>query len=339
LLFRLYRILPYNKNALDLIEFANGPATSTWGGKRAAMGHPAPFNLTMIGIGNEQWGPQYIARYERFAKALKAKHPEILLIAGAGPGPADGPGDRRFSDGWDAFRRLGADLIDEHFYRSPEWFYTQAHRYDNYDRKGPKVFAGEFAAHIGNRRPGVGSNTWEAALAEAALMTGIERNGDVVRLASYAPLLAHVEAWQWYPNLIWFDNLRSMGTPSYYVQKLFSTNRGATILPIRIEGQDEKLFASASGDPAAGQVILKVVNARPTAQDLRVALAGVASVHPPAQLQVLSASDLSALNTLDDPRRVYPVSGKVHGLAPEFGLQVPAYSLTVLRVGATAGGK
>ena len=227
---------PYIQDALDLIEFANGPVASAWGGKRAAMGHPRPFNLTMLGIGNEQWGPQYIERYRQFAKAIKAKYPQMLLVSGAGPEPADGGDDHRFSFAWTELRKANADLVDEHFYQSPDWFYSQVHRYDNYDRRGPKVFAGEFAAHIRDKRPGWESNTWEAALAEAALMTGLERNGDVVQLASYAPLFAHVDAWQWNPNLIWFDNLRSMGTPSYYVQKLFSANRGTTILPVTLAG-------------------------------------------------------------------------------------------------------
>jgi alpha-N-arabinofuranosidase len=335
----LDRLDPYIQDALDLIEFANGPAGAPWGAKRAAMGHPAPFGLTMIGVGNEQWGPQYIDRYERFAKAIKARHPEILLVAGAGPGPSDGPGDRHFSFAWSELKRLGADLIDEHFYRPPDWFYSQLHRYDGYDRKGPKVFAGEFAAHVPGRRPGPASNTWEAALAEAAIMTGIERNGDVVQLASYAPLLGHVQAWQWSPNLIWFDNLRSVGTPSYYVQKLFSTNRGAAILPVRLDGEAvaDKLFACASTDPASSQVILKIVNAQPTSQDLKIALAGAAAVQPSGEMQVLSTLDLNALNTLDDPKRVSPVASSIQGLGPEFPLQVPAYSLTVLRIGVRGG--
>ena len=228
---------PYVQDALDLIEFANGPATSTWGAKRAAMGHPEPFGLTMMGIGNEQWGPQYIERYERFSKAIKAKYPQIKLVSGAGPEPADGRGDTRFSDAWTALRKLNADLIDEHFYKSPDWFYSMVHRYDNYDRSGPKVFAGEFAAHIPVKKDGPQSNTWEAALAEAALMTGLEHNGDVVQLASYAPLFAHVDAWQWNPNLIWFDNLRSFGTVNYYVQQAFSTES---------RSQDSSLFNGRS---------------------------------------------------------------------------------------------
>ncbi|MGO9109176.1 MAG: alpha-L-arabinofuranosidase C-terminal domain-containing protein, partial [Thermoguttaceae bacterium] len=325
---------PYIQDALDLIEFANGPVASIWGAKRAAMGHPQPFNMTMIGIGNEQWGPQYIERYRRFAQAIKAKYAQMILVSGAGPEPADGRDDHRFSFAWSELRKAKADLIDEHFYQSPEWFYSQAGRYDRYDRNGPKVFAGEFAAHIRNKRPGAESNTWEAALAEAALMTGLERNGDVVQLASYAPLFAHVDAWQWNPNLIWFDNLRSMGTPSYYVQKLFSTNRGTTVLPIKLAGAAEKVFASASHDQQSGQIILKVVNAQPTAQEMRIGLAGALGVQPTGELQVLTASSLTAMNTLDVPTRVSPIAGSIRGLGPEFQHQFPAFSLTVIRISA-----
>jgi alpha-L-arabinofuranosidase len=323
---------PYVQDVLDLIEFANGPATSTWGGKRAAMGHPRPFDMTMIGIGNEQWGPQYMERYLRFAKAIKAKYPRIVLVSGAGPEPADGSDDHRFSFAWSELRKAHADLIDEHFYQSPQWFYSQVGRYDKYDRNGPKVFAGEFAAHIRNKRPGWESNTWEAALAEAAIMTGFERNGDVVQLASYAPLLAHVDAWQWNPNLIWFDNLRSMGTPSYYVQKLFSTNRGTTILPIKLAGGADKLFASASHDRTSGQVIVKVVNADATGREVGIRLVGAHGVKPTGEVQVLTASDLGAVNSLDLPTAVSPAAGSAENLGPVFQHRFPAYSLTVIRV-------
>ncbi len=332
----LDQLEPYIQDALDLVEFANGPATSPWGGKRAAMGHPAPFNLTMMGVGNEQWGPQYFERYQRFAQAIKARYPQIRLVSGAGPDPSDSGSDHRFSYAWNELRRLNADIVDEHFYRSPEWFYSQVHRYDYYDRSGPKVFAGEYAAHIANKQPGWESNTWEAALAEAALMTGLERNADVVQLASYAPLFAHVEAWQWNPNLIWFDNLRSMGTPSYYVQKLFSTNRGTTILPIRLAEGAGKFFASASRDARSGQIILKVVNAEASARDAGISLAGARGVQPTAQIQLLTASDLNAMNTLDIPTKVSPATSFARDVGAAFRHQFPAYSLTVMRITAAA---
>jgi alpha-L-arabinofuranosidase len=242
----LDRLDEYIQDALDLVEFANGAPTTTWGQRRVALGHPAPFNLTFVGIGNEQWGPDYIARYERFASVLKAKHPAVRLVSSAGPAPSG----ERFDYLWARLRELGADLVDEHYYQPPQWFLQNAGRYDAYPRTGPKVFAGEFAAHA--RGAGPERSTWEAALAETAFMTGLERNADIVEMASYAPLLAHVDAWQWAPNLIWFDNLRSYGTPSYAVQKLFGANRGSRVLPVSVEGaaahSEAGLYASASLD-------------------------------------------------------------------------------------------
>ena len=163
---------PYIQDALDLIEFANGPATSTWGAKRAAMGHPAPFNLKMLGVGNEQWGQQYIDRYTLFAKALKAKYPEIQLVSAAGPSPDDS----RFKFAWPKLRELHADIVDEHCYDKPDWFFNNTHRYDNYDRNGPKVFMGEYAAQSDAVVSVKNRNNLECALAEAAYMTGLERN-------------------------------------------------------------------------------------------------------------------------------------------------------------------
>jgi alpha-L-arabinofuranosidase len=228
----LDRLGPFIQDALDLIEFANGPAATPWGAKRAAMGHPGPFGMKMLGIGNEQWGPQYIERLAAFTRVLDAKHPEIALVSAAGPAPQD----ERFRFLWPKLRELQADIVDEHCYANPIWFLDAARRYDGYDRSGPKVFMGEYAAQsVAVARP-ENRNTLECALAEAAFMTGMERNADVVRMAAYAPLLAHVDAWQWTPNLIWADNLRVFGTPSYYVQQLFSRNRGDVVLPVSIEG-------------------------------------------------------------------------------------------------------
>jgi alpha-L-arabinofuranosidase len=219
---------PYIQDALDLIEFANGPATSTWGAKRAAMGHTAPFHMKMMGIGNEQWGPQYLERLALFTKAIKAKHPEIVLVAGAGPSPED----ERYHFLWPKLREGKADIVDEHCYASPIWFLSNADRYDRFDRDGPKVFFGEYAAQSAPIGSPKNRNNLECALAEAAYMTGLERNADVVRMASYAPLFARVDAWQWKPDLIWTDNFHALATPSYYVQQLFSRNRGDVVLPV-----------------------------------------------------------------------------------------------------------
>ena len=219
---------PYIDDALDLIEFANGPISSKWGKIRNNMGHPSPFNLKFIGVGNEQWEPQYIERYKVFEKAVLSKYPSIKIVSGAGPF-AEG---EYFNYAWKELKQLKPALIDEHYYKPPNWFFSNASRYDNYERNGPKIFAGEYAAHSKENPDAEGRNNWEAALAEAAFMTGLERNADVVQMCSYAPLFAHVDAWQWRPDLIWFDNLNSMTTPSYYVQKLFSTNKGTNVIAI-----------------------------------------------------------------------------------------------------------
>src|SRR5699024_4346219 len=181
---------------------------------------------------NEQWGEQYIERYKIFEKILKEKHPEIVLTSSTGPFP-DG---ERFDYANKILRELDAELIDEHYYKPPQWFRENAERYDSYERDGTKIFVGEFAAQsVGIASPN-NKNNWECALSEAAFMTGLERNADVVVMASYAPLMAHVDGWQWTPDLIWADNLTSYGTPNYYVQKLFSTNKGTHVLPMLLNG-------------------------------------------------------------------------------------------------------
>lgn len=246
---------PYIQDALDLVEFANGPATSPWGAKRAAMGHPAPFKMKYIGVGNEQWGDAYFERYDRVAAALKARYPEIRIVSSAGP-QADGPD---FDKAWERLRSSKADLVDEHYYRQPSWFVNHANRYDQYDRTGPKVFAGEYAAHTPARR-----NNLEAALAEAAFMTGLERNSDVVEMASYAPLFARAGSVQWPVDLIWFDNAHAYGTPAYQVQKLFSLNRGDQVLAL-------ELTDANSLNGASGGISLGTYHTEAEFKDVRVA--------------------------------------------------------------------
>ncbi len=224
---------PYIQDALDLIEFANGPASSPWGAKRAAMGHPEPFNppLRMMGVGNEQWGPQYLERLAAFTKAIKEKHPEIQLVSDAGPSPADD----RFAYLWPRLQQMKAegraDIVDQHCYANPIWFLANANRFDGYDRKGPQVFFGEYAAQSDAICSTKNRNNLECALAEAAYMTGLERNAEVVRMASYAPLFANEDAWQWRPDLIWADSLHATPSVNYYVQQLFCENRGDVVLP------------------------------------------------------------------------------------------------------------
>lgn len=305
----LAELEPYVQDALDLIEFANGPVTSTWGKLRADMGHPAPFNLKMIAIGNEQWGEIYPERLEVFIKAIRAKYPKMLIVGSSGPS-ADGD---KFDYLWPEMKRLGADLVDEHYYMSPEWFFANAARYDNYDCKGPKVFAGEYASHDNSTGK---ANNFLAALSEAAFMTGLERNADVVRLATYAPLFAHVDAWQWNPDLIWFDNLRMMRTPNYYVQQMYGMNAGTDVLSLLMDGKavtgQDSLYASAVLDVSTGEIILKLVNAAPTEAPVKIRFGGLKKQRIiSGECTYLQNDNLRAVNTLDGEvivPRVRPVS-------------------------------
>jgi alpha-L-arabinofuranosidase len=326
----------YIQDALDLIEFANDATNTTWGAKRAAMGHPEPFNMKMLGVGNEQWGAQYIERYAKFAAALKAKYPEIKLISAAGPDPAD----ERFKFAWSKLRELNADIVDEHSYAKPEWFFSNTHRYDNYDRNGPKVFMGEYAAQSVAIVSTKNRNNWECALSEAAYLTGLERNADVVRMASYAPLFANTEAWQWTPNLIWCDSLHLYGTPNYYVQQLFSRNRGDVILPTQLSGiqessaQVQRLYASATRDDRAGEVIVKVVNPGNDATEAKINLAGVSQVEPEGVAIVLAGSNLKDVNSMEQPKKISPVESKFDKVASNFTYSFQPHSMTVLRIKA-----
>ncbi|MBX9395930.1 carbohydrate binding domain-containing protein [Streptomyces sp. TRM72054] len=209
------------QDTLDLIEFANGPANSKWGKVRAEMGHRKPFSLTHIGVGNEENLPnEFFARFQKFRAAIEAKYPDITVISNSGP---DDTGTT-FDTAWKLNREGNVDMVDEHYYNSPQWFLQNNDRYDSYDRSGPKVFLGEYASQ---------GNAWHNALAEAAYMTGLERNADVVKLASYAPLLANEDYVQWRPDMIWFNNHASWGSASYEVQKLFMNNVGDRVVPSR----------------------------------------------------------------------------------------------------------
>lgn len=322
---------PYIQDALDLVEFANGPADSTWGAKRAAMGHPEPFHLKMMGVGNEQWGQQYVDRYAKFAAAIKAKYPDIQLVSAAGPDPADD----RFKFAWSKLRELHADIIDEHSYALPGWFYANTHRYDNYDRNGPKVFMGEYAAQSVAIVSTKNRNNLECALSEAAYLTGLERNADVVRMASYAPLFSNTEAWQWTPDLIWVDSLRVDPTPNYFVQQLFSCNRGDVVLPTELsDAPNPKFFASAVRDDQAGEIILKVVNGGDTAASLQIKLAGAGKVEGQAKAIVLTGSNLRDENEIGQPPKIKPLESTLMIPGDTFTRDFAPCSLTVLRIKA-----
>jgi alpha-N-arabinofuranosidase len=320
------------QDALDLVEFANGPASSPWGAKRVAMGHPAPFNLKMIGIGNEQWGPQYLERYEPFAKAVKAKYPNMQIVSSAGPAPE---GDL-FDKATATLRAQKAEFIDEHYYAKPEWFRQHVDRYDNYPRTGSKIFAGEYAAQSVAIASPDNKNSWDCALSEAAFMTGLERNADVVAMASYAPLFAHIDAWQWTPNLIWFDNLNAYGTVNYYVQQLFSQNKGTTMLPVQLpagaKNGTDNLFASAVADDAAGDIVVKLVNYSTAPRAVKVNLAGAKKLGKTGRALVMASDDLNTQNSLQEPRKLTPQESKFAVAGSTVSYTLAPNSLTVLRV-------
>jgi len=321
---------PYVQDALDLIEFANGPADSTWGRKRAQMGHPEPFNLKYLGIGNEQWGPQYVERYKIFAKALKERYPEVKLIAGCGSDPEifpNGPAEVEYL--WSQWRILKPDIVDEHFYRRYPWFFEHTDYYASYDRQGPKIFVGEYAAMTHGVASPENRNNLICALAEAAFLTGLERNGEVAVMTAYAPLLAHVDAWQWKPNLIWFDNLTVFGTPNYYVQKLFSLYRGTGYLKNEVEAEEGQLYVSATEDAAGGQVFIKAVNPSGKPLTTEIVLEGQKRCSPEAKMVVLSGRP-GEENSIEQPLRVAPKEGAFSGVGKQFLFEFAPYSLTVL---------
>lgn len=321
----------YIQDALDLIEFANADTNTPWGKLRADMGHPAPFNLKMLGVGNENWGPQYVERLAAFKKILKEKHPEIAIIASSGTDPEG----ERFTFLDERLREMEIDIIDEHYYRPPSWFLSGAARYDDYDRNGSKIFAGEYASHT-TRPNGPGRSTWEAALSEAAFLTGLERNADVVQMASYAPLFGHVDGWQWSPDLIWVDNLQVYGTPSYQVQKLYSLHKGTDIIPLKrnnenVTGQDS-LYASTVYDEANKELIIKFVNYNSKPVDATLQIDTKHKVSGTAQKIVLANADLDVANSLEDPLKIQPKQSTVTTKGKALKESFPPYSFTVIKL-------
>ena len=331
---------PYIDDCLDLIEFANGPDDSKWGKIRAEMGHPAPFNMKYIGVGNEQWGEFYYERLKPFVAAIRAKYPDIKIVGTSGPVPEDVPDNTyRFADGWKAMKGLKADLVDEHYYRDEQWFLTHGLRYDTYDRRGPKVFAGEYACHGKGKK----WNHYEAALLEAAFMTGFERNADVVWMTTPAPLFAHVDGWQWRPDQIWYDNTEMFKTVSYYVQQMYATNAGTHVLPVtmnkkpvaNLEGQGG-LFASAAYDKKAGEVIIKVVNTAKKSQAISLNLIGAfKGVDYIVKTLTLSHDGMDDENSIAHPELIKPeesiaitTEGKKNAILND---ELPAMSFRIYR--------
>lgn len=322
----------YIQDALDLIEFANGDVNTKWGKLRAEMGHPEPFNLKFIGIGNEQWGPEYPEHLKPFVEAIRKAYPDMNIIGSSGPN-SEG---EQFDYLWPEMAKLKVDLVDEHFYRPEKWFLAEGMRYDKYDRKGPKVFAGEYACHGRGKK----WNHFNAALLEAAFMTNIERNADIVHMATYAPLFAHVEGWQWRPDMIWFDNLKSVRTCSYYVQQLYSHNKGTNVVPLTMdkkpvggqEGQDG-LFASAVWDNDTKEYIVKVINTSDKAQPVTLDFKGLKKKNKLTNGKCITfhSDNLDADNTVDNPNVVLPKESKVSIEGTVFNTEVGAKTFAIYK--------
>jgi alpha-N-arabinofuranosidase len=306
---------PYVQDALDEIEYVTGDVSTKWGAERAKDGHPAAFPLNYVEIGNEDQfdrSNSYDARYAQFYNAIKKRYPALLLIATT------------------KVKGVTPDVVDDHYYRRAEEFFKDVHHYDAADRTGPKIFVGEWAT-----REGMPTTNFGAALGDAAWMTGMERNSDLIVIASYAPLLVNVNpnGMQWQSNLIGYDALRSYGSPSYYAQAMFAGHIGTEIVAAELQGAGDRLFYSVTKDAAKGIVYLKLVNASSSAQELKITLDGVKAVKGTAKLVRLSAGSTAATNTITDPKRVVPVESTVTGVAKTFTRRVPGYTIEVLEIG------
>ncbi|KAB2639937.1 MAG: hypothetical protein DVB25_04755 [Verrucomicrobia bacterium] len=307
----------YVQDTMDALEYATGPATSKWGAQRAKNGHPAPFKIKYVEIGNENWGDVYFKNYRPFYDAIKAKYPDIITIADC-PIP-----------------NQPVEIIDEHYYVAPPWFFENAKKYDTYDRKGPKIYVGEYA--VNNE---VGSGNLLGALSEAAFMLGMERNSDVVVMASYAPLFENVNNRAWAVNLIRFDSARSTGRSSYHVQTMFSAHRPDVTLATTVEQPatatapppSAALYALGGKDETTGQIIIKALNPGATAMETVFKINGAEKLKPKARVVTLAGEKPGDENTLDEPNKVVPVESTFDGVAPQFQYTLKPYSLTVLRI-------
>lgn len=309
------------QDVLDLVEYANGPATSRWGKLRAAAGHPKPFGLEYLAIGNEEAiTPQFELRFKMIHDAVKAKYPKLKLIGTVGPNPAG----EDFDAGWKIAREQKLGYVDEHFYMPPDWFWNNLNRYDAYSRSEAKVYAGEYAAHENDR-----ANSLLAALAEAAMLTSYERNGDVVQLASYAPLLAKEEHTQWRPDMIYFDNTQICRTTNYYVQQLFMHNSGDRYLASTLEGAEGTVASSVVQDSATKDVMVKLVSRNEQPLKVRLNLASVKGLGKKATRTVLTG-DLMAANEFGKVPKVLPQTDEIV-LTSDSTIEVAPHSLTVLR--------
>jgi alpha-N-arabinofuranosidase len=310
----------YIQEVLDLVEWANGPATSTWGAKRAAAGHPGPFNLEYIGIGNEdKMTPEFEERFKMIYSAVRAKHPEITVIGTVGPF-AEG---EDFNKGWKLADELQLSVVDEHYYSQPKWFMANQYRYDKYKRNTTGVYLGEYASW---------GNKMRNAITEAAYMTSLERNGDVVKMASYAPTLAKKGFTQWNTDMIFFDNVRICPTVNFYVQKMFMTNQGDTYFNnvISKDVKDSTLAASCVYDSKTSDIIIKMVNTGNESKAMKINLSNFKNIIPDAEKAVLTGK-ADAENTFENPNGIVPLLSTFK-VSSKFEYLAPAMSLTVVRI-------
>ncbi|MBK7870498.1 MAG: carbohydrate binding domain-containing protein [Saprospiraceae bacterium] len=310
----------YIQEVLDLIEWANGSVNSTWGAKRAAAGHPTPFNLEFVGIGNEdKITPEFQERFKMIYNAVKAKHPEITIIGTSGPFHSG----EDYEKGWQFATDIEVPMVDEHYYTQPEWLISNQYRYDTYDRNKAQVYLGEYASW---------GNKLKNAIAEALYMTALERNGDVVQMASYAPLLAKNNFTQWKTDMIFFDNNNICLTPNYYVQQLFSLHQGDYYYDniIQKDVRDSTLAASCVQDSKTGNIMLKLVNVGNTAKAMKINLSPFKKFIPAAE-QIILAGDAAVENTLENPKNIIPIKSSIN-VSKNFEYSAPAMSLTVIRI-------
>lgn len=279
------------QDIMDLIEYANGDATTTWGRVRAENGHPEPFNLEYLAIGNENWMEDYWERFDVIYNAVKREHPEIRIISSSGPFP-----DGEYYDyAWEQINEKYTDtVVDEHYYVATWWPYVCYDRYDSFDRDGAKVFVGEYAVHRGGGEQ-ITKNNLQVAVDEAVLITSFIRNSDIVEMACYAPLLAREGYTQWCPNLIWYNSEQVIRTPSYYVQQLYMQSIGTQSVMTEVNGT-EGMFAAASVDPAEKKIYVYVVNANSKTQDVRVNLDGFRDIDLVGEMRYLGSGLFNVAN-------------------------------------------
>ena len=305
---------PYVQDALDEIEYATGSTDTKWGAVRAKDGHPAPFKLAYVEIGNEDGfdkSNSYDGRFKQFHDAIKAKYPDQKLIATA------------------PVKSVKPDVMDDHFYLSAEKYFDDVHHYDSFDRNGPKIFMGEYATMEGSPTADFG-----AALGDAAWLTGVERNSDIVVMSSYAPLLVNVHpgGMQWHPDLIGYDGLTSYGSPSYYVLKLFAGNVGDTVPSSSVTGTGPRVAYSVTYQSTTGKVFLKIVNGVPTAQELEIKLTGISAIQGAAKVQQLHAMSTADTNTITDPNHIVPVESTIAIHGSQFKQTLPGYCFELIEL-------